>query len=144
MNQRQQPSVQFVPPSAITPYIGRWITTSIPTYGQVTAYVIQFHQANGMVDLWVYRPGVAQPQFMQFHYSDLIGIGPYYGPIPPTRPRPTPPSPYPPYYPPYPPYYPPYPPYPAPTPTPTPRRSCANYTNISQQIACYLGMLPPV
>jgi hypothetical protein len=137
MNTRQQASVQFVAPSAITPYIGRWITTSVPTYGQIIAYVSQFNQATGMVDLWVYRRGQAQPQFMQFHYSDLIGIGPYYGPIPPTQPTPAPPFPPAP----YPPYYPPYPPYP---PYPRPRRSCANYPNISQQIYCYLGMLPPI
>ncbi|RXT04914.1 hypothetical protein [Ammoniphilus sp. CFH 90114] len=141
MNNRQQASVQFVPPSAITPYIGQWITTSIPTIGQVTAYVSNYNRRTGMVDLWVYRPGTTQPQYMQYHYSDLIGIGPYQGPIPPyqpTPPPPYPPTPYPPSpYPPtpYPPYYP---------PAPEPRRSCANYPNISQQISCYLGMLPPV
>lgn len=136
------PSTQFVPPSAIAPYVGQWIRTTIPNVGTVVAYVINYNPNNGMVDLWVYRPGSTQREFMQYHYSDLIGIGPYYGPIPPysTAPIPSPPSPYPPRPPqPYPPYQPqPYPP------SPPVRRSCRNYRNRSQQLACYMGLIPPI
>ncbi|WP_062046664.1 hypothetical protein [Bacillus sp. JCM 19034] len=89
----QQPSVQYLPPTVISRYINRWITTSIPTYGQVVAYVINYNNRTGMVSLFMYAPPRYVSQYIQVHHSDLIGISPYYGPIPP---RPTrPPYPYP-------------------------------------------------
>lgn len=137
----RQASVQYVPPIAIGPYVGQWINTSVPSIGPVVAYVISYNPSSGMVDMWIYRPGSTKREYMQFHYSDLVGIGPYYGPIPPYQQTPSlPPSPYPP-YPSYPAPYPPYNPYP---PYPSPPRSCRNYTNKSQQLACYLGLLPPI
>ena len=138
---QQQPSLQFVPPSAIAPYVGQWVSTTIPRVGSVVAFIISYNTTNGMVDLWVYRPGSNRREFMQYHYSDLVGIGPYYGPIPPHQSAPIPPTPYPPQ--PSPPYqpYPPYNPYP---PYPPVRRSCSNYRNKSQQLACHLGLIPPI
>lgn len=139
-SRQQPPSAQYVPPSGIAPYVGQWVSTTIPRVGSVVAYIISYNPTNGMVDLWLYRPGSNRREFMQYHYSDLIGIGPYYGPIPPYQGTPTPPTPYPPHQPqPYPPYspYQPYPSYP-------PRRSCTNYKNKSQQLACHMGLLPPI
>ncbi|OLS39463.1 hypothetical protein BTR22_00915 [Alkalihalophilus pseudofirmus] len=103
---RQQPSVQFLPPSVIDQYVNQWITTSIPGYGQVIAYVTDFNRRNGMVSMFIYQAPYYQPQFIQVHNSDLVGIAPYYGPIPP-RPhqgpgpgqQPRPPRPRPPFFP---------------------------------------------
>ncbi|ARK31445.1 hypothetical protein [Halalkalibacter krulwichiae] len=88
----QQPSVQFLPPTVVSQYVGQWVTTSIPTYGEVTAYITDFNRRTGMVSMFIYRAPSYQPQFIQVHNSDLIGIAPYYGPIPP-RPTPRPPRP---------------------------------------------------
>jgi hypothetical protein len=98
-----QPSVQFLPPVVISQYVNQWITTSIPNYGEVTAYVTDFNRRTGMVSMFIYRAPYYQPQFIQVHNSDLVGIAPYYGPIPPRPGRPPrpprPPRPRPPYYP---------------------------------------------
>lgn len=142
---QQPPSAQFVPPSAIAPYVGQWVSTTIPRMGPVVAYIISYNPANGMVDLWLYRPGSSRREFMQYHYSDLIGIGPYLGPIPPYQGTPTPPTPYPPHQPqPYPPYHHPYPPHQSWPSHPPVRRSCSNYKNKSQQLACHMGLIPPI
>ncbi|WP_088103484.1 hypothetical protein [Alkalihalobacillus urbisdiaboli] len=94
----QQPSVQFLPPNVIRQYVGQWITTSIPNYGQVVAYVIDYSRRTGMVSLFMYTSYAYQPQYIQVHHSDLVGISPYYGPIPP-QPSPRPRPPYSPWYP---------------------------------------------
>ncbi len=83
MQERQQVTPMYLPPSVISDYVNQWITTSIPTYGQVVAYVTSFNRQNGMVSMFIYTPPYYQPQFIQVHHSDLIGISPYYGPIPP-------------------------------------------------------------
>jgi hypothetical protein len=88
----QGPTVQYLPPTVISQYVGQWITTSIPTYGEVTAYVTDYNRRNGMVSMFMYRAPYYQPQFIQVHHSDMVGIAPYYGPIPP-RPTPRPPRP---------------------------------------------------
>ncbi|WP_368503814.1 hypothetical protein AB3N04_16885 [Alkalihalophilus sp. As8PL] len=104
---RQQPSVQFLPPSVISQYVNQWITTAIPGYGQVVAYVTDFNPRNGMVSMFIYQAPYYQPQFIQVHNSDLVGIAPYYGPIPPRPPQPGPgPGPRPPRPRPRPPFYP--------------------------------------
>ncbi|WP_100399627.1 hypothetical protein [Bacillus sp. FJAT-44742] len=95
---RQQPTVQMIPPQVISRYVNQWITTSIPGYGEVVAYVLEYNPRTGMVSLFMYREGRVTPQYIQVHFSDLIGIAPYYGPIPPRpRPRPRPPRPRPPW-----------------------------------------------
>lgn len=137
-NDKRQASDLYVPPGGITPYVGQWVHTSISSIGPVVAYIISSHPRSGMVDMWFYRPGGNNREYGQFHYSQLLGTSPYYGPIPPYQQAPSPlPSPYPP-YPPYPAPHDPYPPYPA------PQRSCRNYTNKSQQLACLMGLLPPI
>lgn len=105
----QQPTVQFLPPTVVTQYVNQWVTTSIPNYGEVTAYITDYNRRTGMVSLFIYRAPSFQPQFLQVHHSDLVGIAPYYGPIPPRPGRP--PRPRPPYYPGFPGggYYPGYP-----------------------------------
>ncbi|GAE37073.1 hypothetical protein [Halalkalibacter akibai] len=89
----QDISVQYLPPTVVSQYVGQWITTSIPTYGQVTAYITDYNRRTGMVSMFMYRAPSYQPQFIQVHHSDLVGIAPYYGPIPP-RPTPRPPRPW--------------------------------------------------
>lgn len=90
MNERpEQPSVMYLPPSVINNYVGQWITTSIPTFGQVIAFVTDFNRRTGMVSMFIYQAPYYRPQFIQVHNSDLIGIAPYYGPVPP-RPQPNP------------------------------------------------------
>ncbi|MCM3761887.1 hypothetical protein M3212_14015 [Alkalihalobacillus oceani] len=85
---RQQPSVQFLPPSVVGNYVNQWITTSISGYGQVVAYITDFNRHNGMVSMFMYQPPYYQPQFLQVSNVDLVGIAPYYGPIPPRPGRP--------------------------------------------------------
>lgn len=81
---QQQPSAKYLPPTVIKNYVHSWITTSIPTYGEVIAYVTGFNERNGMVSMFMYQPPYyTQPQFIQVHHSDMIGVSPYYGPIPP-------------------------------------------------------------
>ncbi|WP_227936859.1 hypothetical protein [Alkalihalobacillus deserti] len=92
----QGPSVQFLPPTVVAQYVGQWVTTSIPNYGEVTAYITDYNRRNGMVSMFMYRAPSYQPQFIQVHHSDLVGIAPYYGPIPPRPTRPRPPRPRPP------------------------------------------------
>ncbi|GAE28928.1 hypothetical protein [Halalkalibacter hemicellulosilyticus] len=82
------PSVQYLPPTVISQYVNQWITTSIPTYGQVVAYITDFNRRTGMVSMFMYAPPRYQPQFIQVHNSDLIGVSPYYGPVPPRPGRP--------------------------------------------------------
>lgn len=89
---QQEPSLMYLPPSVIERYLNQWITTSIPGYGQVIAYVLDYNPRNGMVSLLIYQEPYYQQQFIQVHNSDLVGIAPYMGPIPP-RPRPRPPRP---------------------------------------------------
>ncbi|KHF38840.1 hypothetical protein [Halalkalibacter okhensis] len=96
----QEPSVQFLPPVVVSQYVNQWVTTSIPNYGEVTAYITDYNRRTGMVSMFIYRPPNYQPQFIQVHHSDLVGIAPYYGPIPPRPGRP--PRPRPPYSPGYP------------------------------------------
>lgn len=84
---QQDPSLMYLPPSVIERYVNQWITTSIQGYGRVVAYVLSFDRRNGMVSLLIYPAPAYQPQFIQVHHSDLVGISPYTGPIPP-RPRP--------------------------------------------------------
>jgi hypothetical protein len=91
--QPSDPTVQFIPPTVISQYVGQWITTSISGYGQVVAYVIDYNRRNGMVSLFMYTRNSYQPQYIQVHHSDLVGISPYYGPIPPRPSRPRPPRP---------------------------------------------------
>ncbi|WP_332633032.1 hypothetical protein [Halalkalibacter flavus] len=99
----QQPTVQFLPPVVVSQYVNQWVTTSIPNYGEVTAYITDYNRRTGMVSMFMYRAPRYQPQFIQVHHSDLVGIAPYYGPIPPRPgrpPRPRPPRPpYTPWYP---------------------------------------------
>lgn len=87
---QQEPSLTFLPPSVIERYMNQWIVTSIQGYGRVIAYVLDFNPRNGMVSLLIYPEPFYQQQFIQVHNSDLVGIAPYTGPIPP---RPTPPRP---------------------------------------------------
>lgn len=87
---QQQPSVMYLPPVVIQQYMNQWIQTTIPGYGRVVAYVLDFNERTGMVSLFIYVPPRNRGQYIQVHYSDLIGIAPYFGPIPP-RPRPRPP-----------------------------------------------------
>ncbi|WP_034743526.1 hypothetical protein [Halalkalibacter wakoensis] len=75
----QQPTVQFLPPTVVTQYVNQWVTTSIPNYGEVTAYITDYNRRTGMVSLFIYRAPSFQPQFLQVHHSDLVGIAPYYG-----------------------------------------------------------------
>ena len=115
---RQQPTVQYLPPVVIERYLNQWITTSIPGYGQVVAYVLDYNRQTGMVSLFIYPSPRFQQQFIQVHHSDLVGISPYFGPTPPTQPTPPrPPRPRPPFsphpwFPGYGPGYPSYPGYP--------------------------------
>ncbi|WP_059104008.1 hypothetical protein [Shouchella shacheensis] len=91
---RQQPSVQYLPPSTIEDYYHQWVTTTIPGYGRVIAYIADYNRRTGMVSLLVYQAPYYQQQFVQVHHSDLIGISPYFGSVPPqgggghTPPRP--------------------------------------------------------
>ncbi|WP_100373480.1 hypothetical protein [Bacillus sp. FJAT-45037] len=87
---RQQPSVQFIPPTVISQYVNQWITTAIPGYGQVVAYVTDFNRRTGMVSMFIYQAPYYQPQFLQVYNGDLVGIAPYYGPIPPRPSQPGP------------------------------------------------------
>lgn len=80
---QQQIAPTYLPSSVISDYVNQWIVTSIPTYGQVVAYVTDFNRRNGMVSMFIYPAPHYQPQFIRVHHSDLIGISPYYGPIPP-------------------------------------------------------------
>ncbi|PSL50899.1 hypothetical protein B0H94_102176 [Salsuginibacillus halophilus] len=80
---RQQPEVMMIPPSVIERYINQWITTYIPGFGRVVAYVLDFNPRTGMVSLQVYPRRGRQGQFVQVHYSDMVGISPYFGPVPP-------------------------------------------------------------
>ncbi|WP_209125539.1 hypothetical protein [Alkalihalobacillus sp. BA299] len=100
---RQQPSLQYIPPTVIDRYVNQWITTSIPNYGQVIAYVLDYNPRTGMVSMFIYQPPRYRQQYIQVHYSDMVGISPYFGPTPP-RPhhqpspwqpwQPSPPSPW--------------------------------------------------
>lgn len=94
---RQQIGVQYLPPVVVERYINQWVTTSIPGYGQVVAYILDYNPRTGMVSMFIYAPPGYRQQFIQVHHSDLIGISPYFGPTPP-RPRPPqpprPPSPW--------------------------------------------------
>ncbi|WP_147393819.1 hypothetical protein [Ammoniphilus oxalaticus] len=137
---RQLPAWQYPPPNMPSPYVGQWITASIPNMGPIVAHVADFNPINGMVGLWVYRPGGRRREFIQYHYSDLTGVNPYYGPLPPyqqgpTLPQPLPPQPTPPYQ--QGPIIPPQPHSPV-------RRSCRHYRSRSQQLACYMGLIPPI
>ncbi|MBU8906840.1 hypothetical protein [Desertibacillus haloalkaliphilus] len=85
-NFRQQPSLQFLPPTVIERYMNQWITTTIPGYGQVVAYVLDYNHRTGMVSLFIYPRPSYQQQFIQVHHSDLVGISPYFGPTPPRPP----------------------------------------------------------
>ncbi len=89
---QQEPSLMFLPPSVIEQYMNQWIVTSIQGYGRVIAYVLDFNRRNGMVSLLIFPEPFYQQQFIQVHNSDLVGIAPYTGPIPP-RPRPPQPRP---------------------------------------------------
>ncbi|MDQ0207877.1 hypothetical protein [Alkalicoccobacillus murimartini] len=82
-NQRQQPSVYLLPPVVVNQYLHQWVTTTIPGYGRVIAYVADFNQNTGMVSLLVYQPPYYNQQFVQVHNTDLVGISPYFGPTPP-------------------------------------------------------------
>ncbi|OLO37177.1 hypothetical protein BTR23_13665 [Alkalihalophilus pseudofirmus] len=104
---RQQPSVQYIPPTVIERYVNQWITTSIPNYGQVVAYVLDYNPRTGMVSMFIYQAPRYRQQYIQVHYSDMVGISPYFGPTPP-RPQhhqpsppwqPSPPSPWQPWQP---------------------------------------------
>ncbi|SFE74462.1 hypothetical protein [Alteribacillus iranensis] len=107
-DERQQPSVQYIPPTVIERYVNQWIRTSIPGYGQVIAYVLDYNNRTGMVSMFMYAPPRYRRQYIQVHYSDLVGIQPYFGPTPPRPgggqpqpprpPRPPRPRPRPPYY----------------------------------------------
>lgn len=87
---RQQPIVQYLPPVVIERYLNQWVTTTIPGYGRVVAYVADYNPRTGMVSLLIYPPPTYRQQFIQVHHSDLVGISPYFGPTPP---RPQPPGP---------------------------------------------------
>lgn len=80
---RQHPAVQYVPPTVIDQYMNQWITTVIPGYGKVVAYVADYNQHTGMVSLLIYPAPSYQQQYIQVHYSDLVGVSPYFGPTPP-------------------------------------------------------------
>ena len=82
-NQRQQPSVYLLPPVVVNQYLHQWVTTTIPGYGRVIAYVADFNQNTGMVTLLVYQPPFYNQQYVQVHNTDLVGISPYFGPTPP-------------------------------------------------------------
>lgn len=133
---QQQPNPYYLSPSDPQPYVGQWIHATIPRIGPVIAYIANYNPNTGVADLWFYRPGQSLREGMQYQYSDLIGVTPYYGPIPPYYGGPTPPQPLPPRPPqPTPPPYQPYPPI---------QRSCRNYRNRSQQLACLMGLIPPI
>ncbi|WP_240374889.1 hypothetical protein [Bacillus piscicola] len=91
-NRRQQPSVQYIPPVVIERYLNQWIETSIQGYGRVIAYVLDYNARTGMVSLFMYAPPYYQQQYIQVHHSDLVGIQPYLGDVPP-RPGGRPPRP---------------------------------------------------
>ncbi|MFK3937262.1 hypothetical protein ACI2JA_07085 [Alkalihalobacillus sp. NPDC078783] len=82
-NQRQQPSVYLLPPVVVEQYLNQWVTTTIPGYGRVIAYVADFNRNTGMVSLLVYQPPFYNQQFVQVHNTDLVSISPYFGPTPP-------------------------------------------------------------
>ncbi|MEY8751578.1 hypothetical protein [Alkalicoccobacillus gibsonii] len=82
-NQRQQPSVYLLPPVVVEQYLNHWVTTTIPGYGRVIAYVADFNRNTGMVSLLVYQPPFYNQQFVQVHNTDLVSISPYFGPTPP-------------------------------------------------------------
>lgn len=70
---------RYVAPQTINEYVGRNIQTSIQ--GQrVIANVLRFDPRTGMVQLIVFTP--YGQQFWEVHYSDLVGISPYFGPLP--------------------------------------------------------------
>lgn len=82
-NYRQQPSVYLLPPVVVEQYLNQWVTTTIPGYGRVIAYVADFNRNTGMVSLLVYQPPFYNQQFVQVHNTDLVSISPYFGPTPP-------------------------------------------------------------
>ena len=140
---RQQPTVQFLPPVVVERYLNQWITTSIPGYGQVVAYVLDYNRHTGMVSLFIYPAPRYQQQFIQVHHSDLVGIAPYFGPTPPTPPRPPRPRPPRPPQPgpgPFPPYYPPY----GPTPWyPGHHHGGGLWPWLWHQVGTAIGTIPP-
>ncbi len=69
--------MQIVAPATIQSYIGRNITTFIPGYGRVRAYVINYNPATGMVDLLIFTP--YGQQYTQVSSFDMVGIAPDFG-----------------------------------------------------------------
>jgi len=65
---------QLVAPQTVGAYIGQTIITTIPGYGRVRAFVLNFNKDTGMAQLLVATPG--GQQYLEVHYSDMIGIAP--------------------------------------------------------------------
>lgn len=79
----QHQPLGYIPPNVIQQYMHQWITTSIQGYGHVIAYVADYNSSTGMVSLIIYPTPSYEPQYIQVHYSDLVGVSPYFGPTPP-------------------------------------------------------------
>ena len=71
----------LVPGSTIEQFIGQYITTAITGYGQVVAQVVKYDKATKMATLNVFTPSGVRA--LQVHETDMYGIAPYQGPIPP-------------------------------------------------------------
>ncbi|WP_226537486.1 hypothetical protein [Fictibacillus halophilus] len=71
----------LVPGSTIEQFIGQYITTAITGYGQVVAQVVKYDKASKMATLNVFTPSGVRA--LQVHETDMYGIAPYQGPIPP-------------------------------------------------------------
>jgi hypothetical protein len=71
----------LVPGTTLEQYIGQYITTAISGYGQVVAQVVKYDKATKMATLTVFTPSGVRS--LQVHETDMYGIAPYQGPIPP-------------------------------------------------------------
>lgn len=77
----QNKRAYLVPGSTIEQFVGQYITTAITGYGQVVAQVVKYDKANKMATLNVFTPSGVRA--LQVHETDMYGIAPYQGPIPP-------------------------------------------------------------
>ena len=77
----QRKRAYLVPGGTIKQYVGQYITTAITGYGQVVAQVVKFDDNTKMATLNVFTPSGVRA--LQVHETDMYGIAPYQGPIPP-------------------------------------------------------------
>lgn len=83
---RQQPTYPIVAEQTVQSYVGKMISTSVPGYGRINAFVLDYNPNTRMARLLRIYPNGAQ-EYMQVSSQDMVGIEPYFGfPQPPSSP----------------------------------------------------------